>query len=315
MKILVVLNQDGGTLKTTDLDWLSGLLKDEFTVQGHEIEVSRCKGEAVVQSIKDAVARADTDVLVVAGGDGTVSAAAATCAGTRTALGILPAGTMNLFARTLQVPLDLEPAIQALASGTLTKVDVARVNGEVFVHQYAVGLHARMVRMRKKFSYGSRIGKVVATWRAGWMAIRSHPSVKLTIDLDGESQTIKSAAVAFSNNFYGNGHIPFADDPTEGVLGVYICKADTVGRMSKLILDILMGTWRQNPHLVTQKARRVKIVYEGRHQDNRAVKDGELERLERETVIEIEPGALNVLVPSQATYLKRVPRPGEVLPA
>ncbi|EAU40764.1 hypothetical protein FP2506_03519 [Fulvimarina pelagi HTCC2506] len=302
MKILALLNEDGGTLKTTNLDWLSSLLKDEFTVEGHSVEIVRCSGDEVVEAIRHAVERPDTEVLLVGGGDGTVSAAAAKCAGTETALGILPAGTMNLFARTLQIPLDLEEAVGALASGHITPVDVGRVNGEVFVHQYAVGLHARMVRMRKKFSYGSRIGKLVATWRAGWVALRTLPQIRLEIELDGKVREIRSAAVAFSNNFYGAGHVPFADDPTEGYLGVYICKARSFRRISKLVLDIMMGAWRENQDLDAFKAKRVKLVYGGRHHHDRAVRDGELVRLEDETLIEIDPGALLVLAPSEASY-------------
>ncbi|MER0239025.1 diacylglycerol kinase family protein [Fulvimarina sp. MAC8] len=303
MKVLALLNEDGGTLKTTNLDWLSSLLRDEFAVQGHTVEIVRCSGNEVVQAIQGAVDRHDTEVLLVGGGDGTVSAAAAKCVGTKTALGILPAGTMNLFARTLQIPLDLEQAIGALASGRITPVDVGRANGEVFVHQYAVGLHARMVRMRNKFSYGSRIGKVMATWRAGWIAIRTLPEISLEIELDGKVQEIKSAAVAFSNNFYGTGHVPFADDPTDGYLGVYICKARSVGRVAKLVLDIMMGAWRENQNLDAFKAKRVRLIYGGRNHKDRAVKDGELVRLEDETVIEIDPGALMVLAPHEATYL------------
>lgn len=304
MKVLALLNRDGGTLKTTDLDWLRTLIEDEFKMHGHQIEIAICSGDAIVDSIREAVDRPDLDILLVGGGDGTVSAAAAACAQTQTALAILPAGTMNLFARTLQIPLGLEQAVAALAAGSVTTVDIGKVNGRVFVHQFAVGLHARMVRMRKKISYGSRFGKVLATWRAGWMAVRSLPSIKLEIDVDGERhEEIRSPAVAFSNNFYGDGHLPFADDPKGGVLGVYVCRAKRFGPMSKLILDIMRGTWRQNADLDSFRAKRVRLIYDGRHHKNRAVQDGELVTLERETVIELVADGLKILAPAEATYL------------
>ena len=116
MKVLALLNRDGGTLKTTDLDWLRTLIEDEFKMHGHQIEIAICSGDAIVDSIREAVDRPDLDILLVGGGDGTVSAAAAACAQTQTALAILPAGTMNLFARTLQIPLGLEQAVAALAA-------------------------------------------------------------------------------------------------------------------------------------------------------------------------------------------------------
>ncbi|MEX6506265.1 diacylglycerol kinase family protein [Jiella sp. M17.18] len=303
MKILVLLNRDGGTLKTTDLDWLSELLRDEFQVHGHEITVERCAGKGIVEAIRRHASRNDIDVLLVGGGDGTVSAAASALMGGSVALGILPAGTMNLFARSLQIPLDIPQAVAALASGTTTEVDMGMVNDEPFVHQYAVGLHARMVRFREHIAYGSRIGKMWATTRAVFLALRRLPVVELTIDIDGKVERIKSSAVAISNNLYGPGHLPFADNPRGGVLGVYVCRQRNMRRVMKLTMDILVGRWRGNPDLEVQSAHRVEIAYSGRNHSNRAVRDGELDLLDDRSIVEIKPLALKVLVPSDATYL------------
>ncbi|MBB4002466.1 MAG: diacylglycerol kinase family protein [Aurantimonas endophytica] len=303
MKILALLNQDGGTLKTLDLDWLAALIRDEFQVHGHEITVERCKGKAIVDTIRSASERTDIDVLMVGGGDGTVSAAAMALTGKSIALAILPAGTMNLFARTLQIPLDLTEAIAALASGQVLAVDVGTVNGEPFVHQFAVGLHARMVRMREGLTYRSRIGKIIASSRAVFLALKQLPSVELVIEIDGAQQRISSPAVAISNNLYGEGHVPYADDPRGGVLGVYICRVKAPRAVMKLTFDILRGSWRQNPHLEVLTAHKVAFEYNGRHHDKRAVRDGELTRLEPSMLVEIKPQALNVLVPAEASYL------------
>lgn len=304
MKILALLNRDGGTLKTIDLDGLVTLMHDEFKIHGHDLTVELRGGDEIADAIQAAARRADLDALIVGGGDGTVSAAAAALAHGRIALGILPAGTMNLFARTLQVPLDLPMAVATLASGVVADVDIASVNGQVFVHQFAVGLHARMVRMRAKIAYGSRLGKIIATTRAVFMALRRLPAIELELEIDGVPQRIKSPAVAVSNNFYGDGHIPYADDPRGGELGVYICTEREVGPVTKLTLDIMTGAWRQNPALVTHRAQRVRIHYRRKTRKKRAVLDGELCTLDAETLVEILPRALNVLVPADATYLQ-----------
>jgi electron transport complex protein RnfE len=65
-------------------------------------------------------------------------------------LAILPAGTMNLFARAMKVPLVLEEALEAIADGEVGAVDIATANGRPFVHQFSVGIHARLVRIREK---------------------------------------------------------------------------------------------------------------------------------------------------------------------
>lgn len=309
MKIHAILNSSGGTLKTTDLGLLRQLIRDEFALHGHEIEVEVVEGAKVGTSIDTASRRPDLDVLLVGGGDGTVSGAAAALMGKDIALAILPAGTMNLFARTLQIPLDLSLAVHALAAGRVTEVDIALVNGEPFVHQFAVGLHARMVRTRERYDYASRVGKMWATTRAIASTVRSLPMVRLQIEVDGRLETIESAAVAISNNIYGEGHMPYADDPRGGLLGLYICRTRDSLATARLAVDMLRGAWRDNPALTVTAAKKVRIEHDSGPIEDRAVRDGELVRLDPVSEIEIGEKALKVLVPAEASFLPR--REGE----
>ncbi|KQT45277.1 diacylglycerol kinase [Aureimonas sp. Leaf454] len=308
MKIAVILNRDGGTLKTTDLDAFSELIEGEFKLHGHEAEVARVAGSEIVAAIEAAAKRTDIDVLLVGGGDGTVSTAAASLMGKPVALGILPAGTMNLFARTLQIPQALPQAVAALADGILVDVDIATVNGEPFVHQFAVGMHARMVRLRERLDYGSRFGKMFATTRAILTTLRSMPKIEIEIDMDGERRRLKTPALAISNNLYGEWHLPYADDPRGGELGIYICTTRRVGAVAKLTLDILFGNWRNNPSLAVHRATRVVVDYHGRHRHHRAVRDGELSDAREQSEIVLHPRALKVLAPREASYLTQAER-------
>ena len=72
--------------------------------------------------------------VVAGGGDGTVNAVAGKLAGTDTALGVLPMGTLNHFAKDIGIPLNLEAAVYNLFTGKIRKVDVGEVNGRVFVN-------------------------------------------------------------------------------------------------------------------------------------------------------------------------------------
>ncbi|GGF44158.1 lipid kinase [Marmoricola endophyticus] len=95
-------------------------------------------GEVTVHTVTEGADLAGTlhaitatapDLLVVGGGDGTVSCAAGAVAGTRTTLGVLPLGTANDFARTLQIPSELDAAIRTLVEGKVVDVDLGRVDG------------------------------------------------------------------------------------------------------------------------------------------------------------------------------------------
>ncbi|RLV47774.1 lipid kinase [Nocardioides mangrovicus] len=80
------------------------------------------------------------DLLVVGGGDGTISCAADHVAGTAVTLGVLPLGTANDFARTLQLPTDLGSAVHTLVAGKVVDVDLGRVDGRAFLNVASVGL-------------------------------------------------------------------------------------------------------------------------------------------------------------------------------
>ncbi|SJZ82624.1 diacylglycerol/lipid kinase family protein [Consotaella salsifontis] len=301
MRIHVILNRHGGTLKTANLDELSGFIGDEFALHGHALTLETPEKEELAKAIEAASQRADIDVLLVGGGDGTVSGAAAALTGKSIALGVLPAGTMNLFARALQIPLDLNEAVRLLAAGRITDVDIATANGRPFVHQFAVGLHARIVRIRDRLNYASRYGKILASMRAMWMVLQRLPMMELEMEIDGTVRRIKTPGVAVSNNIYGEGHVPYADDPRGGVLGVYICKSRDPRRVGRLIVDIMLGIWRSNASLEVRSAHNVTIDISG-HKGLRAVIDGELTALEPRTFVEIHPRKLRVLVPAEAAF-------------
>ncbi|MCQ8780950.1 diacylglycerol/lipid kinase family protein [Mangrovibrevibacter kandeliae] len=305
MKVVTILNRDGGTLRTTDLDWLQQLIRDEFSLHGHTVEIKVVAGAELPRTLREVADREDIDCLLVGGGDGTVSFAASLTAGTPIALAILPAGTMNLFARSLQIPMDLRRAVAALAGGRLARVDHATANGAPFVHQLAVGLHARMVRFRERFHYGTRLGKILATTRAVLLAIRRPPSFDVELEVDGQVRRLRTPGVAISNNVYGDGHLPFADDPQGGALGIYVCESHDPRSIARLTFDIAMGSWRRNPCLTVYESREVTLTYNGKRLHKRMIKDGEIENLYRVTRIRLEAGALRVVVPADATYLNR----------
>jgi len=95
-------------------------------------------GHQIATTAADAATRAD--VVVAAGGDGTVGAVASALAGTDVAMAVLPMGTLNHFARDAGIPLDLEAAAQAMVDASLRQaVDVAEVNGHVFVNNSSIG--------------------------------------------------------------------------------------------------------------------------------------------------------------------------------
>src|SRR5476649_731552 len=101
----------------------------------------------MITAAKRALARG-VDAVVAGGGDGTINAVASVLAGSSVALGVLPLGTLNHFAKDLNIPLDLDQAIATIARGTTAQVDVGDVNGRIFVNNSSLGLYPHIVRAR-----------------------------------------------------------------------------------------------------------------------------------------------------------------------
>ena len=126
MCIAAILNKDGGTLKTEDLGWFSGFMRKAFEDAGHIIDIQVIPGDALIETLETTENDPTVDAIVAGGGDSTISAAAGAAFRSSKALGVLPAGTMNLFARALGVPLELDQAVRALAVASPRAADYCR---------------------------------------------------------------------------------------------------------------------------------------------------------------------------------------------
>ena len=120
--------------------------------------------------------------------------------GTETPLGVIPAGTLNHFARDVGVGRDVEDALQILAHGYVLPVDVAAVNDHVFVNNSSIGLYPRMVEIRER--YEKRLGKWRALLQATLLVLRrAQPSV-VQISDGSQRVSVRTELVFVGNNQY-----------------------------------------------------------------------------------------------------------------
>ncbi|WP_027166579.1 diacylglycerol kinase family protein [Mesorhizobium sp. WSM3224] len=299
MRFAAVLNQDGGTLRTIDIQAFSDQLRQILEAAGHSVQIEIVAGRDIAAALEKAIAKRRVDVILAGGGDGTISTAASLLMNKKKALAILPAGTMNLFARGLGIPQTLEAALKSFADGEVIAVDMASANGRPFVHQFSVGMHAKMVQLREAMDFGSRLGKMRASIRAAWATIKNPPALKVSLTVGKAEIVTRTSGIGISNNLFGEGHLPYADNPAGGVLGIYVSVARRRHHLAKLLLDMLRGRLRQSAHVEVHQAGKAVLKIHSPTRKFSAVLDGELIRLERETTIEIHPGALKVLVPAR----------------
>ena len=299
MRVVGVLNRNGGTLKTTDLAALTSRAVAIFAGAGHELEVRVVGGSELIPELERAAREAE--VLLAGGGDGTISAAAAIAFRQGVPLAVLPAGTMNLFARSLGIPLALGAALHALAGGTIAEADIATVNGRPFVHQLSVGIHPKLIRLRESLSYRSRVGKMIASGRAALGVMFNPPSFSAEIKTPEGVETRRLAGISISNNPLDEGHLPIPDRLDRGVLGIYLVKPLTQRDLAQLAFGLVRGKFRSLPQVIDREAAEATISFPRRKHGALAAVDGELMPLPKQLELKIVPRGLRVIVPAESS--------------
>jgi len=296
MKLVGFFNRDGGTFRTTDMQAYEKRAEEVFRDAGHDFEAIVFSGGEIVPAMERAARRDDLDGIVAGGGDGTISAAASIAWRNGVALGVVPAGTMNLFARSLKVPLDIWQALDVLAFGELDNIDIASANDRPFVHQFSAGLHARMVRYRNSYSYRSRLGKLRASARAAFGVVFNPPEFEVEFEAAGMKETRRVSAISVSNNPFGENALLYADNLRSGELGFYTAKPLKPLGVARLAIDMLRGRFRENDAVMVMHPAEVNLHFPKLRAKANCVMDGELLPLERDITIKLHPGELKVLV-------------------
>jgi diacylglycerol kinase family enzyme len=296
MKLIGLFNQDGGTFRTTDMAAYQSHAEQVFRQAGHDFECRVVSGREMVAAMERAARRDDIDGIVAGGGDGTISAAASVAWKNKIVLGVVPAGTMNLFARSLRLPLDIWQVLDVLANGEVDRVDIGSANGRPFIHQYSAGMHARLVRYRNAYTYRSRIGKISASTRAAFGVVFNPPVFELVFELAGKREHRQVSAVSVSNNPFGQNALLYADDLTSGTLGFYLAKPMKPFGVARLAFDMLRGKFRDNVDVMVMHTQTLHLHFPKIASRANCVIDGELLPLERAVDLKLHPGELKVMV-------------------
>lgn len=293
---VVVLNASAGSAASDARHRVRAALANA----GVDATVCMSNGGDAVAIARRAAADPSFDVVVAAGGDGTVSAVAGVLAGTDKALAILPLGTLNHFAKDLGIPTDLDEAARALAAAAPRAVDVGEVNGRVFVNNSSVGVYPRVVRKREQLR--SLLGAWIGKWAAMALAtvdvlLRLTP-LSIRIQWDGGDVLRRTTFVFVGNNRYDTAVLTtqrraFLD---RGILGVYVGNERTRLALLRLGVRGLLGhidssdveALEVRSLTLTSRRRRVAPV----------ALDGEVVRLATPIRYRIRAGALRVLAPA-----------------
>lgn len=295
----VVMNAAAGTAEQQPGAFRAEITRS-FAAAGIAAQIrSPDASHSVADIVRQAVERGDRAV-VAAGGDGTVNGVAAVLAGSDVTLGVLPLGTLNHFAKDLSLPLDLVGAIATIAAGRTATVDVAEVNGRVFVNNSSLGIYPRIVAHREAQQERLSRGKWPAFIWATVHAFGRFPFLDLRITIADQQMSRRTAFLFVGNNEYeiAGFRIGGRRSLTRATLGLYL--THRTGRFGLLRLAVRALFGRLNQAKDFDAFTVTEATIESRRPSLLVATDGEVTRLSTPLYYRTRPASLRVFVPAES---------------
>ena len=255
----------------------------------HEVTKSRQAPEQVRSALKQGA-----DLIFVWGGDGMVQRCVDVVAGSKATMAILPAGTANLFASNLGIPKHLDAAVDVGLNGDRRKLDVGRMNGEMFAVMAGVGFDARVIRDATP-EMKHALGRSAYVW-AGAKNLRAKP-FEAQVVVDGKEWYEGLASMVLFGNV-GNAFagVKAFDDaqPDDGLLEIGVGSADGVFQWGRTLARSAVSSAKKSRFVHMTKGRSAqvklsrKVLYE---------LDGGDRQKKRSFRVKVQPGAVTVCVP------------------
>lgn len=272
---IVLLNQGSGSVSTSvDVRQSIEQALAELGAQARLIEL--VPGQSLADVADDAAARAASEraILIAAGGDGTVSTVARACFLRRVALGVVPLGTFNYFAREFGLPEDPASAVRAALTGMPTQIDVGFVNARLFINNASFGIYPRIIRDRERTKAKLGRKRWVAACSGLWTLLRGQRRFAVSIEADGDRQLRRTTMVFVGNNAFQLRQLGLevADCVAAGRLAAVVQPpAGRLVQLRQLLLGAL-GRMHREPNLerfcadtlvIDSKRRRIELAIDG----------------------------------------------------
>lgn len=294
--VVVIYNARSSALASRSGQPTEERLTELFTRRG-VTPTLRSFDPATVREDVDVLLAARPDAVVVAGGDGTVMTVARHLLGADVPLGVLPAGTRNVLARDLGVPLEWDAALDAVLAAPIHLIDVARVNDQAFLCSSALAMMPHLGRVREN-ARGVTGWSLLKSWIRGVRIWRRYPRMRLRVVVDGQEHLVRTRALVVTNNplSFSSMSLPGRDRLDTGHLAVYVTRGRAHRELFGIAPRLVNGGWRADKLLDAYEGRTVEVS-SPRLGMMSVMSDGELDQLETPLRYDIQPRRLAVLAP------------------
>ncbi len=289
MKAAIIINEEAG--QGDRLKEISEYLDRE----NFEYDVFKISGENL-PDILERVSNKNYEILVAAGGDGTVSSVAEKAVILNRTMGIIPVGTLNHFAKDAGIPLNINEALRTITGGKTISIDTASVNDHIFLNNSSIGLYPKVVKRREEqMKLGGK--KWPAMFQAIMTVVKSIPKINVAIKADGRTVKCKTPFVFVGNNDYKFDFFNLGrrEGLVDGQLSIYYPKYE--GRISylRLIFKTLLGRLDQEANFRILHNEDL-IIYSNKKKLEVSI-DGEVFKLKTPLHYKIKPKSLRIIIP------------------
>jgi diacylglycerol kinase family enzyme len=293
-RVPVLLNRGGGALAAKPE--LAGDVKKALKSVGIDANAELLSGEEIAKRCA-AVAKRGGLLVIVGGGDGTISAAASALAGTRTVLGILPLGTLNHFARDLGIPVDIDEAAKLIAGGKQRRADVAEMNDRTFINNSAIGLYPLMVIDRDEQRERLGRSKALAMILASARTLVRFGHRRLTISVNDQKAQVDTPLLFVGNKDYriDLGAPGQRESIEDGQLSVLVMRKKTRAGFIAASIRALLNRSRPDDMVRLDGVERLRVA--SRRSTLAVSLDGEVVRASPPLDYRIRKKALRVIAP------------------
>ena len=192
----MILNRGAGRHR----DETEAQIKKFFQKRGIAARLFIARHGGEIAQFAEEAASSDAEVIVAAGGDGTIDGIATVLADTGKILGVVPLGTFNLFANRLNIPLDLEAALHTAVNGSVAEINVGEVNGRVFLSRSSIGLYPLALRHREEMFRRFGRSRFVALLSGATALVRWGNVMTIRLTTESGAHLFRSRFVFVCNN-------------------------------------------------------------------------------------------------------------------
>ena len=296
-RIEVIVNQNSGT--EGERSDIKTRIEEAFRAHNLEANVSVADNGEELMKLAGQAAKSDAEIIVAGGGDGTVSGVASKIVETEKTLGVLPLGTLNHFAKDLQIPLNLEDAVRVVAENHTKKIDVGEANGRIFINNSSIGLYPQIVKNRERQQERLGRGKWWAAFWAATSILLRYPFFAVRLKVKGEEFIRRTPFVFIGNNEYEMDIFKVGSRRCldAGRLSLYLLRR--TGRLGLLLLALrtVFGALRRAKDFDAFCADEIEI--ETRRKRVLVAFDGEVALMRSPLRYRSRPSALRVIVPKE----------------